>query len=186
MFRPVVSDGATRSCTIFGSRPAITGAPETSTMPLQLSEHAPAVIPALPPPQSLHLPEECMSLDIITTSLPPFGEATAPLPPGPNARASVSKMAAIRRTLSSMEPKYQFALRNTSATSSPSGRGGQLPFTRITTLELIPLTPPALPPFSRSKGSVTSARLLAFRLARQHNIGLQQSVVDVLLPAAER
>jgi hypothetical protein len=66
-------------------------------------EHVAAGIPALPPSQSLHLPEECMSLDITTTDLLWPGAANTPLMPGPRARATVNRIAAMRRTVSSMD-----------------------------------------------------------------------------------
>jgi len=47
---------------------------ETAIMPLQYMEHAPTGTPALFPPQSSHVPGECMSLDAATAILAVMAE----------------------------------------------------------------------------------------------------------------
>lgn len=103
MVRPTTWETAIDSCTISGDRSAATIPGKIATMPLQLIEHVTAGIPVLLPSQSPHLPEECISLDIMTAAVPWSGEAnTCPLP-GPSARARVNRIATIRRPMSSMD-----------------------------------------------------------------------------------
>lgn len=102
MVRPVKSDAAIRPCSLSGSGTAATVPGATAIIPLQPIEHVAAGIPALPPPQLLHLPGESMSLDIMTAALPPKGEAKTRPAPGPTTKARISRKAAIRRTVPSI------------------------------------------------------------------------------------